>query len=126
MDIEEMLDEEIINKFHEFRECEDNEERSDKFSELVKLLEIKLTGDKIRLENQAKVDATTEAATTADKDRRAQQRNAIIAAIIQALGIAVPTVTSAFVMMKVLRFEETGIISTSTGKNLYQTFFKRR
>lgn len=126
MKIENMLREELES---EIKELGTLELGSDKYKSTVegvtKLVDRVIEMEKIDIERQDRIDAREEENQIKMTEMSVDRKDRIIKNILSAAGIIIPVGVTIWGTKVSLKFEETGTITTTSGRNFINKLFKK-
>lgn len=126
MKIENMLREEIQTEIEELGKLELG---SDKYKSTVdgvtKLVDRVIEMEKIDIERQDRIDAREEETQIKMTEMNVDRKDRIIKNILTAAGIIIPVGVTIWGTKVSLKFEETGTITTTSGRNFINKLFKK-
>ena len=126
MKIENMLREEIQTEIKELGELElGSEQYKSTVDGVTKLMDRVIEMEKIDIERQERIDAREEENQIKMAEMNEERKDRIIKYILSAAGIIIPVGVTIWGTKVSLKFEETGTLTTTAGRNFINKLFKK-
>lgn len=126
MKIENMLREEIQTEIKELGELElGSEQYKSTVDGVTKLMDRVIEMEKIDIERQERIDAREEENQIKMAEMNEERKDRIIKNILSAAGIIIPVGVTIWGTKVSLKFEETGTLTTTAGRNFINKLFKK-